>query len=105
LRRVFKRETWEAEESSEEREKAVPAEMGEVWIDDSREMIGSVMTPNGLGLSWISGFGGTGNGTGTGTGGIAGLSIGEFGGGGVNRRGMGSGAGVNGVEVLKSNAE
>jgi hypothetical protein len=53
LRRVFKRETSEAEESLEEREKEVPAEMGEVWVDDSREMAGGVMTSNFLGLSWI----------------------------------------------------
>lgn len=108
LRRVFNRETWEAAESSDERETVVPAEMGEVWVDDSREMSGGVMTSSCLGLSWICGFGGAGNGTGTGTGGtggIAGLSMGEFGGGGVDRRGMGVGAGIWGVEVLKSNAE
>ena len=86
----------------------VPAEMGEVWVDDSRETTGGVMTSRGLGLSCICGFGGAGNDTGTGTGGtggIVGLSMGEFGGGGVGRRGMGGGEGALGVEVLKSKAE
>lgn len=108
LRRVFKRETCEAEESSEERETEVPIEMGEVWVDDSRDMSGGVITSNCLGLSWSRGFGGAGNGTGAGTGGtggISGRSMGEFGGGGVNRRGMGSWMGVWGLEVPKSSAE
>ena len=90
---VFKRETCEAEESSEDREREVPIEMGEVWVDDSREMTGGVMTSNVLGFSWTWGFGGDGNGIGAGTGGtggIVGRSMGEFGGGGVNvsRRGI-----------------
>ena len=83
--------------------------MGEVWIEDSREIIGGVTTSNCLGLSWICGFGGAGNGTGSGTGGtggIAGLSMGELGGGGVNpSREIGSGTGVYCVELLNSNAE
>ena len=84
--------------------------MGEVCVDDSREMAGGVITSNCLGLSWICGFGGAGNGTGTGTGGTGGMvgfSMGEFGGGGVSvsRRGIGGGAGAQGVDVLKSNAE
>ena len=69
--------------------------MGEVWVDDSREMTGGVMTSSCLGLSWTCSFGGAGNGIGTGmggTGGITGLSIGEFGGGGVTQWGMGVGA-------------
>ena len=41
---VFKQETWEAEELSEDREQEVPIEMGEVWVDDSREITGGVMT-------------------------------------------------------------
>ena len=51
LRRVFKRETWDADESPEEREQEVPAEMGEVWVEDSREIAGGVMTSSFLGLS------------------------------------------------------
>ena len=82
----------------------VPIEMGEVWIDGSREMSGGVITSNCLGLSCGGGGNGTGAGTG-GTGGSMGRSMGEFGGGGVNRRGIGSRMGVWGLEVLNSNAE
>ena len=108
MRRVFRRETWEAEESSEEREKEVPTERGEVWVDGSRDISGGVITSNGLGLSWICGVGGGGNGIGIGTGGTGGImgrSMGVFGGGGDNRRGMANVRGVKGTDVLKSNAE
>lgn len=71
-------------------------------------MSGGVITSNSLGLSWICGFGGAGSGIGAGTGGtggITGRSMGEFGGGGVGRRGIDSGAGICDAEELKSNAE